>query len=61
MKTFANLYTALDQTTKTNAKIDALVSYFSSVNPEDVIWAVALLTGRKPKRTIKTNELITWS
>ncbi len=58
MKKFAELYTTLDQTTKTNAKIEALADYFQTANQDDVLWAVALLTGRKPKRTIKTAELI---
>ena len=61
MKKFSDLYTTLDQTTKTNSKIDALAEYFQTANQEDVLWAVALLTGRKPKRTIKTAELIAWA
>lgn len=61
MKAFTDLYTALDQTTKTNAKVSAMSEYFSSVEPTDSIWAIALLTGRRPKRPINTNYLKTWA
>ena len=35
MKRFAALFTALDQTTKTNAKVAALADYFAEA-PDDV-------------------------
>lgn len=60
MRRFAELYTAIDETTKTNAKVDALVHYFSEADEKDAIWCVALLIGKKPKRTIKTSELKIW-
>lgn len=60
MKAFSELYTAIDETTKTNAKVDALVHYFSVAGEKDAIWCVALLIGKKPKRTIKTGELKMW-
>ncbi len=34
MKAFASLYTALDETTKTNEKIEALAAYFRAAPPE---------------------------
>jgi len=34
VKAFAELYAALDATTKTNEKIEALANYFSRVPPE---------------------------
>lgn len=61
MKKFAELFTVLDQTTKTNAKIDALVNYFATADANDALWTTALLTGRKPKRTVKTSELKFWA
>jgi len=61
MKAFSKLFTEIDQTTSTNEKIDALVSYFGTAAPEDAIWCVALLTGKRPKRTVKTSELWEWS
>ena len=39
MKRFAGLYSALDETTKTNAKVEALVGYFAAAAPADAIWA----------------------
>lgn len=60
MKAFAELYTAIDETTKTNAKVDALAQYFSVADEKDAIWCVALLIGKRPKRTIKTSELKAW-
>ena len=61
MKKFAELFTVLDQTTKTNAKIDALTNYYTVSNAADALWTTALLTGRKPKRTVKTSELKLWA
>jgi DNA ligase-1 len=60
MKAFSELYTAIDETTKTNAKIDALVHYFATADEKDAIWCVAMLSGRRPKRTIKSGELKYW-
>ena len=54
MKAFANLINELDQTTKTNAKVAALESYFRTTTDADKIWALALFTGRRPKRPINS-------
>ncbi len=61
MKNFANLYTELDQTTKTLGKVDALVQYLESAKEDDKLWAVALLSHRRPKRTVNTNLLRLWA
>jgi DNA ligase-1 len=61
MKNFANLFTALDQTTKTLGKIDALVDYFRQAPDADKLWAMALLSHRRPKRTVNTTLLATWA
>jgi DNA ligase-1 len=61
MKAFTDLYTVLDQTTKTNAKVDAMSLYFSQADPKNATWAIALLTGRRPKRPVKTNDLKQWA
>ena len=60
MKAFSELFIAIDETTKTNAKVEALVNYFSIAGAEDAIWSVALLSGRKPKRTVRSGELKLW-
>ena len=61
MHQFANLYNLLDQTNKTNAKVDLLCNYFEKANEADKIWALALLCGRRPKRTVNSNFLRTWA
>jgi DNA ligase-1 len=61
MQLFASLFTALDETTKTNAKIDALVEYFRAAPPQDAIWAVSFLIGRKPRQIIPTRKLMQWA
>ena len=52
MKAFAELYAALDETTRTNEKVQAMVDYFNKTDAADAIWAVALLTGRRPARPV---------
>ncbi|PZX54047.1 ATP-dependent DNA ligase [Algoriphagus chordae] len=61
MKEFTKLVTAVDQTTKTNQKIQALVEYFAQAKEEDKIFAVSILIGNKPKRPVKTSELREWT
>jgi DNA ligase-1 len=61
MKAFSELFTSIDQTTSINEKAEALVRYFASAPEQDAIWCVALLTGKRPKRTVKTTELWQWS
>ena len=61
MKTFARLYTALDETTATNEKVAALVAYFSSAPPADAAWAVHFLSGRRPKRLVSAGKLRAWA
>lgn len=61
MKRFAELFNALDQTTGTNEKVQALVDFFSDSGEEATLWAIAIFTGKKPKRTIKTSELKQWA
>jgi DNA ligase-1 len=61
MRAFADLYTALDETTKTNAKVDALAKYFRTVPPEDAVWAIHFLIGRRIKRLIETRKLVAWA
>ena len=52
MKRFAELFTALDQTTKINAKVAALADYFTQAPEQDRLWTIALLSGRRPRRAI---------
>ncbi len=60
MKAFTDLYTALDETTKTNQKIGALTAYFQQASATDAAWAIYFLTGRKPKQLIQTPKMVAW-
>lgn len=60
MKRFAQLYRSLDETTKTNRKVDAMRGYFAEADPADAAWAVYFLTGRKPKRLFRSSDLCRW-
>ncbi|MCB1333967.1 MAG: ATP-dependent DNA ligase [Roseivivax sp.] len=61
MKTFAALYTAIDQTTKTSAKVAAMREYFRTAPDADKIWTIALFSGRRPKRAVTTTQLRDWA
>lgn len=60
MKAFSNLISAIDITNKTNAKIDALVHYFKTATDKDKLWLIAIFTGKRPPRPIKTSLMKTW-
>ena len=57
MKHFAALFTELDSTTSTNAKVAALQGYFKVAPPLDAAWAVYFLSGGKPRQVVKTATL----
>lgn len=61
MRPFTELYDALDSTTRTSVKIDAMVGYFRRVPPEDAAWAVYFLTGQRLKRLISGRVLRAWA
>ncbi len=60
MKLFATLIDEVSASTKINEKLSAIIRYFSSANEEDKIWALALFTGRRPKRTVNSTKLHEW-
>ena len=57
MKAFADLYTKLDATTSSNAKLAALQSYFLAASPADAAWAVYFLSGGRPRQLVPTKLL----
>ena len=61
MRAFAALFTALDQTTRTSVKTAALAEYFRTAPEDDRLWTIALLSGRRPRRTITTTRLRDWA
>lgn len=58
---FAELYHALDSTTKTNEKIAAMSSYFAAAPPLDAAWATYFLCGNKLSRLVPNKLLRIWA
>lgn len=61
MRRFAALYTVLDETTKTHAKVAALADYFREAPPADAAWAIYFLSGRRLKRLVPNPLLRQWA
>ena len=61
MKRFARLFSEIDSTTRTNAKVDAMSRYFSDASPDDGAWAVYFLSGGRPKRLVPVRRLAAWA
>lgn len=60
MKRFTKLFMALDQTTRTNLKVDALKEYFSTAPHRDAAWAAYLLAGKKVGKALSSRRLRDW-
>ncbi|WP_018675690.1 ATP-dependent DNA ligase [Riemerella columbina] len=60
MKHFAEFINAVDTTNKTTNKINALVQSFEEADERDKLWLIALFTGKRPKRPVKTSLLKAW-
>ncbi|MBL3571257.1 ATP-dependent DNA ligase [Rhodovulum sulfidophilum] len=61
MNRFAALYKALDRTTRTTAKVEALAAYLAEAPEPDRLWTVALLSGRRPRRAVTAARLREWA
>ncbi len=61
MKIFTDLYVRLDQTNKTNEKVEAMREYFAEAPPADAAWALYFLSGRKPRQIVPSKFLRSWS
>ncbi|MGB7785948.1 MAG: ATP-dependent DNA ligase, partial [Salinimicrobium sp.] len=57
MKEFAALIRELDTTNKTNVKVEALTRYFREAAGKDKVWAIAILSHRRPPRPVNTTLL----
>ena len=57
MKRFAQLFSELDASTATSAKVDALKRYFAQASDADAAWAVYFLAGGKPRQVVPTAML----
>ena len=61
MKLFTELYLELDQTNKTNEKVEAMRFYFERAEKHDAAWALYFLSGRKPRQIVPSKLLREWS
>ena len=61
MKNFAQLIKTIDSTNKTNLKVAALTEYFQTAADNDKLWAIAILSHRRPKRPVNTTLLRQWA
>lgn len=61
MRAFAAVFAALDRTTSTTRKVDALARYFASAAPGEAAWAAWLLGGRKLNRLLPSARLWEWT
>lgn len=61
MKRFSQLIKTLDSTNKTNVKVNALASYFSTAPEKDKVWTIAILSHRRPPRPVNTTLLREWA
>jgi DNA ligase-1 len=57
VKRFTQLFYDLDQTTRTNEKVDLLRKYFGETPPADAAWALRFLCGRALPRSVPTKLL----
>lgn len=60
MKHFSELISTVEMTNKTNAKIDALAHYFDTAPDADKLHLIALFTGKRRRRPVKTNVMKQW-
>lgn len=54
MRDFARLYAALDATTSTHEKLEALTAYFRAAPARHAAWAAYFLAGGKPRQAVPT-------
>ncbi len=57
MKQFAALVYTIGTSAKTNEKLLALQEYFASAPAKDVVWVIAVFSGRRPKRIVNSTFL----
>ncbi|TVZ25968.1 DNA ligase-1 [Gillisia sp. Hel_I_86] len=61
MKLFAELIRTLDSTNKTTLKVEALTRYLKEAPDRDKVWAIAILSHRRPPRPVNTTLLREWA
>jgi DNA ligase-1 len=58
---FAELYRELDQSNRTNDKLEALVRYFSQAPAEDAAWCLWFYLGGKLQLRISSRRILEWA
>jgi DNA ligase 1 len=61
MRDFTEMFSLLDQTNKTNDRIEVIKDYFSKASNEDKLWVLYLFSGRKLKKYFNTRQLWNWA
>ncbi|MEZ4806130.1 MAG: ATP-dependent DNA ligase [Flavobacteriales bacterium] len=61
MQRFADLIERMDATNSTNEKVQALTEYFDAAPENDKLWTIALLSHRRPRRSLSTTDLKQWA
>ena len=61
MKAFATLFSRLDQTNKTNTKVEELKNYLAQASDKDKLWALGVFTGKRPRRPVNSRQFRTWA
>ncbi|MEM9227480.1 MAG: cisplatin damage response ATP-dependent DNA ligase, partial [Verrucomicrobiota bacterium] len=61
MKRFTQLFTALDESNRTQDKVAALKAYFLEAPPEDASWALFFLAGNRLPAPVKTKAMRAWA
>ena len=61
VRAFTELYLALDATTRTGAKVEAMRRYFTAAPAADAAWALHFLIGDRPRAAVTTTRLKAWA
>jgi DNA ligase-1 len=61
LRAFAELFTRLDQTNKTNTKLAELKAYLSQATDGDKLWALGVFTGKRPRRPVSSRLFREWA
>ena len=61
MRQFHELVRQLEQHPDGDGRVKALTRYFHSASDQDTIWAIALLSGKRPNRVVSINQLSSWA
>lgn len=61
MRLFSELIRQLEQLPDGEGRVSVLARYFHSANDQDAIWALSLLSGKRPRRVVSIHQLSAWA